>query len=131
MAARASDAASGNPSSRLPTSGPRAWRQLVAWALRRRQRVRVSGHSMAPTLDDGDHVLVDLRPDRPPAVGALLWVRDPREPDRRLVKRLITVTADGRLDLRGDAPDDSTDSRHFGPVAPELVLGRVVYRFPR
>lgn len=108
-----------------------AWRHLIAWVLRRRLRVRVQGQSMQPTLDDGDHVLVDPRPDRPPAVGALVWVEDPRQPSRRIVKRLAGRTADGGLDLRGDAPAHSTDSRHFGPVDPDRICGTVVYRFPR
>lgn len=85
---------------------------------------------MQPALLDGDHVLVDPGPG-PWQRGVLVWVRDPRNPDNRMVKRIDRVLADGRLVLRGDNPARSTDSRHFGPVQPALILGRVVWRFPR
>lgn len=81
---------------------------------------------MEPAIADGDWLLVD--PDawrvRPPAPGALVLLADPRAPHRLLVKRVHTVFPDGSLDVRGDAPDRSTDSRHFGPVATADLLGR-------
>ncbi|MFO1540778.1 MAG: nickel-type superoxide dismutase maturation protease [Chloroflexota bacterium] len=91
-----------------------------------RARVAVAGRSMEPAIADGDWLLVD--PDawqrRPPTPGALVLLGDPRAPERLLVKRVHAVLPDGTLDLRGDAPDRSTDSRHFGPVAPDALLGR-------
>ncbi len=90
--------------------------------------MRVTGDSMVPVLNDGDHVLVD------PHVGALapgdlVQVRHPDRPELVMVKRVVAVLPDGRLDLRGDNPAASTDSRQFGPVAPDRVRGRVVWRF--
>jgi mitochondrial inner membrane protease subunit 1 len=81
---------------------------------------------MVPTLDPGDHVIVLRRRVR---AGDVAAVRDPREPSRILVKRVETVDGDGSVTLAGDNPDASTDSRHFGPVAPAFVVGRVVYRY--
>jgi nickel-type superoxide dismutase maturation protease len=81
---------------------------------------------MAPTLLPGDHLL--LRPTRRPRSGDIVATPDPRSGGRILVKRVRTVSAGG-LDLRGDNPEASTDSRTFGPVPPAAVTGRVVYRY--
>lgn len=98
----------------------------VAAAATRLTRVVVQGASMEPTLLDGDRLIVlrGLRPRR----GALLALHDPRDPQRLLVKRVLAVGRSG-IEVRGDAPDRSTDSRTFGPVADELVVGRVVWRY--
>lgn len=62
------------------------------------------------------------------APGQVVAVADPRQPGRLLVKRVLSVDA-GRVDLRGDNPAASTDSRHFGTVDIGAVRGRVVYRY--
>ncbi|MGI8684713.1 MAG: nickel-type superoxide dismutase maturation protease [Acidimicrobiales bacterium] len=96
----------------------------AACAARPVRRVAVVGESMLPTLRPGDRVLA-VRPTRPRR-GDLVVVRDPRQPDRLLVKRVATVGAGGVVVL-GDSPRSSTDSRTFGPVT--TVRGRVVYRY--
>ncbi len=35
----------------------------------------------------------------------------------------------GALDLRGDNPSESTDSRHFGTIRVADIVGIVVYRY--
>jgi nickel-type superoxide dismutase maturation protease len=94
-------------------------------------RVAVEGLSMAPTLRPGEWLLVDplAYRDAAPAVGDIVVAPDPREPDRLLVKRVATVAADGSLELRGDAPDASTDSRTFGPLPSSAVTGRAWARY--
>ena len=81
---------------------------------------------MVPTLLPGDRVVAVRGSVRD---GDLVAVRDPREPSRIIVKRVATVRADGALEVAGDDPDASTDSRHFGPVERSAVVGRVVYRY--
>jgi nickel-type superoxide dismutase maturation protease len=108
---------------------------LVAWALLARcvHRVVVRGGSMAPTFLDGDCLVVLSRPwsDRVrPLPGDVVAVPDPRDPVRVLVKRVASVDrSTGTLEVRGDAPDASTDSRDFGPVPLASVVGRVVHRY--
>jgi nickel-type superoxide dismutase maturation protease len=89
-------------------------------------RVVVSGESMRPAFEPGDRVLVV------PAVcvrpGHVVAIRDPRRPDRLLVKRVRSI-ASGLVDVRGDNQGASTDSRDFGPVPRSSVAGRVVYRY--
>ena len=94
-------------------------------------RVAVSGPSMAPTLQPGDWLLVD--PDayvrRSPRQGELALVADPRRPERLLVKRVAAVDPSGALEVSGDAPSSSSDSRAFGPVDADAVSGRPWFRY--
>jgi nickel-type superoxide dismutase maturation protease len=111
----------------IPEVGRRAHRLQRSWV----SRVAIEGRSMAPTLMPGDWLLVD--PDgysrRPPDVGALVLAPDPRDPQRLLIKRVADVDPDGRLQLVGDDPDASTDSRLFGAIDPRVVFGRPIVRY--
>ncbi len=95
------------------------------------RRVEVAGGSMAPTLLEGDRLLVVSPPWRTvPAPGDVVAVPDPRAPGRLLVKRVAGVDRSrGTVEVRGDAPDESTDSRTFGPVPLASVAGRVRFRY--
>lgn len=94
-------------------------------------RVAIEGRSMEPALEPGDWVLVD--PDAylraSPRDDELVLAPDPRQPDRLLIKRVASVAPDGGLELLGDAPDASTDSRRFGTVRPADVRGRPWFRY--
>lgn len=102
--------------------------------------VRVSGHSMEPTLRPGEHLLVDLRAyaREPPRRGDLVLVEPPGA-TFRVVKRIAGVPGDwvgGRrlgpdeFDVRGDNPGHSRDSGLYGPVGRARILGRVARRLP-
>jgi nickel-type superoxide dismutase maturation protease len=94
------------------------------------RRVRVHGDSMRPGLEPGDRLLVAAWPWWRPRPGDVVAVADPREASRVMVKRVSAVDAgDRRVTVLGDNPAASTDSRTFGPVDPELVLGRAFYRY--
>lgn len=98
---------------------------------RRYRRFAISGRSMSPTLEAGDWVLVDEDAYRSslPRRGHVVIAADPRDPARQVVKRVAAVDLHRELRLEGDNPDESTDSRHFGPVSVELVRGRVRWRY--
>jgi len=81
---------------------------------------------MEPTLVGGDRILVLRR--RSPRVGDIVAVGDPRPGGRLLVKRVASVVGD-QVDLEGDNPLSSTDSRDFGPVDRRAIVGRAVYRY--
>jgi nickel-type superoxide dismutase maturation protease len=89
--------------------------------------VAVAGHSMEPALRDGDWVIVAPLA-RPPRVGEIVLARDPRVPERLVLKRVAGVKG-GACMLLGDRPEESTDSRTFGPVALSEVLGRAIFRY--
>jgi nickel-type superoxide dismutase maturation protease len=96
--------------------------------MRRRliSRVVVAGTSMVPTLLPGDRLLV--RRTRRVRLGDLVVVPDPRDPDRVVVKRAAAVGA-GRVEVAGDNPAASTDSREFGSVPRSSIQARAVYRY--
>ena len=99
-------------------------------ALRRLDAVEVEGSSMAPALLPGDRLLVESWTfrRRAPRPGEVVLAGDPRAPSRELTKRVAAVR-DGTLDLRGDLPPFSTDSRQFGPVPASTVRWRVAVRY--
>ncbi|CAN5731920.1 hypothetical protein BH24CHL5_BH24CHL5_10940 [soil metagenome] len=96
-----------------------------------RQRVAVSGHSMEPTLIDGDWLLVDPLgyTGHPPLPGELVVVRDPRRRDRLLVKRVNDIRGEGRLQLIGDHAAHKGDGDEIGLIDPTDVIGRPWLRY--
>lgn len=106
--------------------GPRlrhGMRETAAWMLGRRLRVRVVGRSMEPTLAEGQFVLVDRR--RVPAPGELALARHPDRDGLLVVKRVAARTGSGRFELASDNPAAGTDSRTWGPLPAEAVVGTV------
>lgn len=87
--------------------------------------VDVAGPSMVPTLREGDQLLVRYgAPIRP---GAVVLFRHPFQQDLLVVKRAAERRPRGWWLLSDNRPVDS-DSRSYGPVPDELVLGRVLLR---
>ena len=93
---------------------------------RRFTRVAVSGHSMEPSLRDGDWLLVD-RKKNAFVTGDIVVARDPRTADRLIVKRVARVDADLRLLLSSDHQAHAGEI--IGPVQPVDVLGRATLRY--
>jgi nickel-type superoxide dismutase maturation protease len=94
--------------------------------------VEVRGRSMAPSLLPGDRLLVESHSyeGRPPRPGEVVLAADPREPERELIKRVAAVDDEaGSVELAGDAPAASTDSREFGSVPLVAIRWRAVYRY--
>ena len=83
---------------------------------------------MAPTYLPGER-LTALRRWRRVQVGDVVVVRDPRNPQRWLLKRCVGRVG-AALDLRGDNADASTDSRDFGLI-PRADVAYLVLRGPR
>jgi nickel-type superoxide dismutase maturation protease len=104
----------------------------VAFARRWIDVVEVQGGSMAPTLLAGEWLIVESRTytRRQPRVGEIVLAADPREPERELIKRVASLDPVARtLELRGDTPEASTDSRAFGSIPMQDVRWRVVGRY--
>ncbi|MEU6483001.1 nickel-type superoxide dismutase maturation protease [Streptomyces sp. NPDC046887] len=87
----------------------------------------VVGPSMVPTLVHGDRLLVrygvELR------TGDVAVMRHPLQQDLLIVKRLAGWRPGGWWVLGDSEAAEGTDSRAFGPVPEELVLGRVAARY--
>ena len=94
--------------------------------------VEVRGGSMEPSLLPGDRLLVESHTylGRAPRPGELVLAADPRQPDRELIKRVASIDlAASSAELRGDAPEASTDSRAFGAVPLSTIRWRAVFRY--
>jgi len=87
----------------------------------------VSGASMQPHLYAGDCVLI--RQGSRARAGDVVLLHRPDRRELLVVKRVRNRLGDGRLWLEGDNPLASDDSRLFGPVGPEEIVGRVVWRY--
>jgi hypothetical protein len=97
---------------------------------------------MVPALRPGDWLLVDPTRARWPRRWSLVVVREPGS-DLVVVKRLAgrprdrvvragdpaTVLGASEAWLASDAPDAGIDSRRYGPVDLERLLGRVAWRY--
>jgi nickel-type superoxide dismutase maturation protease len=86
----------------------------------------VSGPSMYPTLRHGDLLLV--RYGAEPRAGDVAVLRHPFRQELLIVKRLAGRRESGWWVL-GDNPAAEGDSRSFGAVPRELLLGRVLGRY--
>ena len=102
---------------------------------------QVSGGSMEPSYSDGDLIFVN-RTARSFRVGDVIVLTHPDPADGRvLVKRIHAVAGDtvdnsfgvqyytvpeGSVFVVGDNINDSLDSRTFGSVPINLIIGRVL-----
>ena len=102
------------------------------------RRVRVRGWSMAPTLLAGEYLLCNAVAYRvrSPHRGDVVLVQHPSQ-DLRIIKRIAALPGDplpgdaggatvpsGHYFVLGDALDQSTDSRHFGPLPGSAIVAR-------
>ena len=88
---------------------------------------------MQPTLEPGDYVLVNrwAYRTRVPSPGDLVVVEDPEVPTRFLIKRVSETFGAREVRLTGDNEAVSRDSRTFGSVALERIVGKVWLRLKR
>jgi nickel-type superoxide dismutase maturation protease len=96
--------------------------------------VIVTGSSMLPTLAPGDFLVVRWSARVRPGDVVVVRLPDRRGASRsdagrpEGVKRVVGAV-DGGWWVEGDNAEASTDSRTFGPVEPDAVLGRVLLRY--
>src|SRR4051812_50220249 len=144
-----------DPKPRRPAGLPRARATSRSGSLRQSLRgpwrVVVREHSMAPAIAPGDWLLVDPTVRRWPRRGSVVVFREPFG-DVLAIKRVVGRPGDwipfegGRLRLDtdeawlvGDATDEAAaaagegppgDSRRYGPVPVDRLLGRGGVRYP-
>ena len=112
----------------LPAAG---LKDLLLFFLGRRRLFQVEGDSMLPSLQPKQRLLVKLRPHdgRSPSPGTVVVCHHPSNINLVITKR-VWQSNDGWLELRGDNPAASTDSRQFGQVSLEQVIGEVTAVIP-
>lgn len=94
-----------------------------------RSQVVVRGGSMDPTLWHGDRLLTVPSPPWPLRPGQVVVVGDPADPSHLVVKRLHARRRGG-VEVRGDAPERSTDSRQWGVLPTSAVRRVALARWP-
>ena len=80
---------------------------------------RVSGNSMEPNYHDGQWLVVNKKSQL--KVGDVVVLK---YGNMELLKRIIRLEGDGFW-VEGDNKDFSTDSREFGAVPKEAIVGKV------
>ncbi|MHA2232123.1 MAG: nickel-type superoxide dismutase maturation protease [Candidatus Hodarchaeales archaeon] len=88
---------------------------------------RVNGRSMAPTLSDGDYIFL-LRTKK--AKDDDIVVLKKPGSNKLIIKRVISHE-NGEFFVRGDNRKASTDSRSFGAVSRQQIIGRAIMTFKK
>jgi len=81
---------------------------------------------MEPTYLDGDRLFVCrfIYKFKEPKIGDVIVLKDPRT-DRLILKRIKDIEGNKYV-VYGDNPNESTDSREFGKVERDSIVGRVI-----
>ena len=92
-------------------------------------RFRVEDSSMEPILRPGDYVIVNRLAYvfGNPTKNDVIVLRDPLQKDKFLIKRIADIR-DSEYFVIGDNKEISHDSRHFGPVESNSIVGKVWIR---
>ena len=105
--------------------------------------VAVRGESMSPNYNDGDWLLFRLLPAKSKAksmanelVGKVVLIQRESEFGRDFlqVKRVTQVHNDNdeaRIWVEGDNKSASTDSRNWGALDSDEVIGKLIFRYRR
>ncbi len=101
----------------------------------RLKSIAVSGESMRPTFSDGDWLLFSTLSlsgarDLQRLVGRIVVITRESYPGIHFIKRVKRVEGNG-LWVEGDNSEASTDSRQWGALAAEEIVGRVLFRYKR
>ena len=103
---------------------------LTSW----RCRFRVSGLSMCPCLLDGEEVIAKVK-DYNLQVNDVIVLYHPFRSKLIMIKRIKQIMVDKEREnkkyfVQGDNISASTDSRNFGWINENLIIGKVICRFP-
>jgi signal peptidase I len=107
------------------------------------KKIEVRGDSMSPNYNDGDWLLFRLLPAKSKAkskaqelVGKVVLIQRQSEngTDFLQVKRVIKVSGrnnETEIWVEGDNKGASTDSRSWGPLDSDEVIGKIILRYRR
>jgi signal peptidase I len=92
--------------------------------------LKITGDSLTPEFQGGDFVLVSKIPFLfiPPSPGDIIAFHQPGY--GLLIKRIQHINSDGLVSVIGTHPE-SIDSRVFGAVRRQDILGKVIWHIQR
>ena len=90
-------------------------------------RFRIVGHSMEPQIQSGQTILVSNISYwfKTPKIHDIVAFRD--SANKILIKRIISIR-NGKYFLTGDNKNDSLDSRSFGEIDRDKIIGKMIYK---
>ena len=112
----------GTPQVKIADTG---WSEAIMWRLGLRRSVVVQGDSMSPLLLDGDELLVSRK--HRPKVNNIVVAKHPTNSAIVLIK-LVEKVRDGEFYLAGVNQSSSSDSRDFGWLSNDHMIGLVTSR---
>jgi len=105
------------------------------------KRIEVRGNSMAPSFNEGDWLLFYTGPGRwrgnsrsdKSLIGKVVLIR--QSPELLIVKRVLRINSENRSEIKywveGDNKSASTDSRTWGEISNENIVGVLLLRYHR
>lgn len=93
------------------------------------QMVTVSGQSMYPTYDNGDKLLINKTVDYEDLEDGAVIIIDTSDflSCDYIIKRYVKeLSTDAEMYVLGDNSDNSLDSRYFGTVSKDKLIGVVI-----
>ncbi len=81
---------------------------------------------MKPNIQSGDLIIYSTGAQEIIKVlkGSIVVLNNPLNPSSLIVKRIHDINSRG-IEIRGDNPSSSIDSRQFGLINPESIIGVV------
>lgn len=87
---------------------------------------RVEDHSMKPNFNEGDYVVIS-RWYKKPKSGDVIVFSD-KESGRHMIKRIERIDNFDYIFVVGDNSEESVDSRSFGAISNNSIVGKVIFR---
>lgn len=84
--------------------------------------LKVKGHSMSPSYQDGDYLLSASRRFFKLKIGDVIVINHPKYGD--IIKEIITILPDG-YHVQGKN-SMSTSTKDFGLITPGMIQGKVI-----
>ncbi len=91
-------------------------------------KLKISGHSMEPTLRENDLILISIVPYlfKKPKINDIVAFRRKKE-ETIFIKRIKKIE-NSKYFVYGDNKNDSYDSSRFGEITKKQIMGKYIYK---